>query len=298
MKGMFGLTGNDLISFEAISLAAGHAKLWKLSDSEAPIRLGKIFEYVNFSDEVTPELIANAWFTQCQNRLLEEREVPLAVLRRLEPFNLNYKESLFALLEAYQEGGEPELYATYEEILEDPDWHRRSSLTPRDEAIIDLQIAAFEKYRTVENANYLIETLGTYYVANLTTDEFLDWIEVRRTRPGLDDQGMLGLIVCSIACGDLEKINLGDKQAYELLSTFLTQTLSGQDDGSRRIDGFIARTQDALMAYRKEDFLFIQSEPPFRTYARSNLQEFAGLWREHRIEEVRRRYSAMVRDRG
>jgi hypothetical protein len=109
---------------------------------------------------------------------------------------------------------------------------------------------------------------------------------------------MLGLIVCSVACGNLEKINLGEKEAYELLGTFLKQTSSGQDDGSLRIDGFIARTQDALMAYRKEDFLFIQSEPPFRPYARSNLQEFAGLWREHRTEEVRRRYSAIVRNRG
>lgn len=93
----------------------------------------------------------------------------------------------------------------------------------------------------------------------------------------LSERAMHGLIFTSIACGRFGDLGMEKAEALQLIQQFC------EIEGPRGEPDQIAlslfnQTQDALMAFRKDDIYAIQKEAPFSDFGKSNMTAFLKAW--------------------
>lgn len=95
----------------------------------------------------------------------------------------------------------------------------------------------------------------------------------------LSQEGRIGLVVTTALSGRWGSIGISREDAFDIIKSFC-QTVNKDSDASDAIKAFFFQTQDALMAFRKDDFYTIQKEPPFSDFAFANALSLAQSWSE------------------
>lgn len=93
----------------------------------------------------------------------------------------------------------------------------------------------------------------------------------------LSEIAIHGLIISAAAAGRWKQVGIEKMDALEVLQTFC-RIEGPRGDNYDTVRGVFCRTQDALMAYRMDDFCTIQKEPPFSDFGMANLVGFLDAW--------------------
>lgn len=94
----------------------------------------------------------------------------------------------------------------------------------------------------------------------------------------LSERAMHGLIFTSIACGRFGDLGMEEAEALQLIQQFC-EIESPRGDPDQIALSLFNQTQNALMAFRKDDFYTIQKEAPFSDFGKANLTAFLKAWR-------------------
>jgi hypothetical protein len=288
MAELFGLSGKESIWFKVQAIACGDWNVFKLSADEALSHLTKFCEYLNF-EELDAQSMVDAAYGVCQNKLLSQNKITPYNLVILPPFNEYGRSNLLDLLKAWQKQGKSGLEETFWILFRDNSqeendsegedlWEDiRQEYIEAGKKLFELRNAAFEKYKTVEQANMLIDQMGFEKAEKVSTKEFLDRLEIRLTRGGLTKYERHGLIICNVLSGDWHLIDNDRYNALNLIEQFCKS--ADLSEGAEQVaNDIFVPTQNGLMNYRKDDFHIIQREPPFSDFGRENLIKFLNSW--------------------
>jgi serine/threonine protein kinase len=287
MTELFGLKGNDLFTFKVQSIACCDLDIFKLKKSEALEYLIKYCKNLVF-DEFKPKMMVDSFYSMNQDILFGQEHLPTDFLKPLPPFSEFGRKNFTNFLEAWVSGKEMALVPAFWKVYSSNWKNIKMNLKPLEEKLFLLRRAAFDKYQTVQFANSLIDSKGLKAAAKLSTEEFLENLEIRINREGLTENELVGLVTCSVCCGEWETVGLNRIEALEGIKDFCKYTNSSTqpEDAVKRVFNL---TQNGLMAFRKDDFYTLQKEPPFSDFGFNNLVEFLTAYRnggEELLEEI------------
>jgi len=277
MSSLFGLTGNELIFYQAHLIAAGQEHLLKWSQEQALQRLQKICARLALV-ELSPGDLCAATYTACQNTLLSQQWLPDAILVTLPSFNDDARLNLEFLLDAWHDGGADSLREQYWQIFEER-FYAPTMYQPDETnwGLLRLRRAAFARYGTVETANRVIDHFGYAGLRHRSVGEFLELIEIRESRRGLSSHELNCLVTCTIACGSWDTVGLDRAEALKALESFCPWALQERTP-PEQASGVFRDAQMGLMGFRRNYFEIIQFEPPFQEYGLNNLSKLFLAW--------------------
>lgn len=296
VESFFGLTGEQIIFFKAQTIANGDFVAFKMTVRDGLDYFKKLCRSLSFA-ELSAKTLSNSFYLRCQNTLLEKREFPLEALQTLPPFNEFGRTNLTLLLQAWEAGGESELEQTYREVFSDGWETEKETFKPIENKLFQLRLAAFDKYKTVQRANHLIDQIGLEKSARLSTEEFLEKLEIRISRTELTEDEMSGLVVSTVVCGQWETVGLSKNEALNLITDFCRNIYPN----NKAVDvakSLYYSTQNGLMAFRKDDFYTIQGEPPFSDFGRENLIKLITAWEKEGQESLERMFNQIFSQSG
>lgn len=94
----------------------------------------------------------------------------------------------------------------------------------------------------------------------------------------LSERAMHGLIFTSVACGRFGEFGLERAEALQLIQQFC-EIEGPRGEPDQLTLSLFNQTQNALMAFRKDDFYTIQKEAPFSDFGKANMTAFLNAWR-------------------
>lgn len=296
VQSFFGLTGEQIIFFKAQTIANGDFVAFKMNVKDGLDYFKKLCRSLSFA-ELSAKTLSNSFYLRCQNTLLEKREFPLEALQTLPPFNEFGRMNLTLLLQAWEAGGESELEQMYWEIFSDSWETEKETFKPIERKLFQLRSAAFNKYQTVQRANHLIDQIGLENSVKLSTEEFLEKLEIRISRTELTEDELYGLVVSTVAFGQWETVGLSKNEALNLIKDFCKNIYSNNkaEDVARSV---YYSTQNGLMAFRKDDFYTIQREPPFSDFGRENLIRLIAAWEENGEDSLEQMFNQIFSQAG
>jgi hypothetical protein len=277
-QSLFGLTGKEIVFFKAQAVACGMCKVLKMDEAEGLDYLKKLCKSISF-EEFNAETIVNAYYTICQDKLLEQENLTSNLLLSLPSFSEFGRENLIELLDAWETGGASRLEEIYWEIFYREWQDDADSYKPLEKKYLELRRAAFDEYKTTEKANNQIDQIGFGVLSKLSTEEFLERLEIRIKRPGLTESERYCLVASSVLCGKWQSVGLNREEALNLIKGFFND-INSTAEPEETAKSIYYPTQNALMAFRKDDFYTIQNEPPSSEFGLENLVKFLTTWKE------------------
>lgn len=289
MTVMFGLKGTELSTFKAQSIACCEFDIFNLKKVEGLDYLIKYCKNLIFN-EYSPQIMTDSFYSLNQDILLQQKNIPSHILYLFPPFSEFGRTNFTQYLEAWSSDGENALVRAYWKILTS-EWQRfKNDYKSIEEKLYYLRSAAFDKFNTVQYANNLIYLMGIKKAAKLPVEEFLEKLEIRLNRAGLSNNHLVGLSICTMSSGKWELLGLKRSDALEVIRDYCEQ-IGLHSDSEEAAKSVFYSSQNALMAFRKDDFYTIQKEPPFSSFGYNNLVEFLNVYKSGGEEALKETFN-------
>lgn len=262
MATLFGLSEEGSIYYKLQIITAGQWETLGMNRREALEYIKKFCGYLVDNDFKAGEF-TDAADTVNQDALLSNRELLDLELIRDSVFDDEGRSNFEYIIREWIVGSLASIDISFEQIFGYP-WKPVPPLDyySMDPFILRLRRAAHDKYGTVGVANRVIEQFGADRLAKKSIDECLRLIYIRLARRGLTRGELHVLLMTTLAYDAGSSVSLDLTQCLGIVSTFADQAIKSGDP-HQFVEKTFYSAQAALMAFRKDDFEFIQLEPPF-----------------------------------
>lgn len=266
MDNLFGLTAREEIFYNVQVIASGQWESLGMTYDEGLRHFQKFCEFL-VPEDFDPSEFSEAVYTRCQEAFLGNKGLSDELLMSLSSFDDGGQENFWELLSTWQDSGIEAIENDFANIFGNP-WEppNPGEYRAMTKEILELRKDAFEKYGSVLVSNRVIDHFREKRLSEKSLEERLKLVDIRVTRRALTQGERFCFTVANITSDGGRSMGLDLNSSTDLLVQFARRAVGGNHANDFVKDLFY-EAQRSLMAYRLDDFEYIQLESPFRDKA-------------------------------